>query len=76
MLFNRLLTANWLPGIKIEMGGRGVMKKCAKKGGGREVEVKTHEIGIGSFASVMINGEREAVRAEEEGERWRGFFFL
>lgn len=50
-----------------------------KKSGGREVEVKTHEIGIGSFASVMINGERKTVRqqrAEEEGERLRVFFFL
>lgn len=40
--------------------------------------MKTHEIGIGSFASVMINGERKTVRqqrAEEEGERFRVFFF-
>lgn len=40
--------------------------------------MKTHEIGIGSFASVMINGERKTVRqqrAKEEGERLCVFFF-
>lgn len=52
MLFNRLLTADWLLEIKTERGGD---EEISKQRNG----MKTHEIGISSFASVMINGKEK-----------------
>lgn len=38
MLFNRLLTANWLPGIKIEKGGNEEIRREREREEGGEGE--------------------------------------